>query len=385
MRDGPNLPAFVAIGESRQTDLDAAVDEALAQIAATPLRFLLAFLPAHLDAAAVAAKLEAALDGVPAFGCTTAGQITQAGYDDATLLLLGFPKAYFRCASLLLEDLTPDRAMIFGAAAQRLAQSFGRTPGWNRLALFFSDGLCKQEDLMVSTLDAALGSVPIFGGSAGDAMTFEQTRVLHGGQAHQGSAVMLLIETSLAFQGLAFDHFQPGEAQLIITEADPDERLVYEINGAPAAPEYARLVGRPVAELGHDVFAEHPMLLRQGAKHYARAISGVTDAQALSFLAAIDDGLILTLGEARGPIEALGSGLDVQAESGRPPDFILGFDCFLRRLEFEQKQMRGVVSEILSAHNVLGFNTFGEQQSGLHMNHTFVGVAFFDPVDRELI
>ena len=74
----------------------------------------------------------------------------------------------------------------------------------------------------------------------------------------------------------------------------------------------------------------------------------------------------------------------MQDVRGQGPDFILGFDCALRMLEIEQKQLRQQVSDILQDRRVLGFNTYGEQQSGVHMNQTFVGVAFFAPEPRIL-
>ena len=377
-------PEYVLIGQSRLPDPAQAVSEAASGLAGKSLCFVFAVLPACLDVHEVNAHLSKAFPGVPVFGCSSAGQITTEGYDDQALLLLGFPRVNFRCASLLFRDLRPENATTFAAEAQKQAERFRHTAGWNRFALIVADGLSKQEDLLVSTLDAVLQDVPIFGGSAGDGMKFEETFVLHDGEVHSRSAVLLLIETDLHFKGLTFDHFQPAGAQIVITSADPEDRLVHEINGAPAAEEYARLVGCDTDALSPEVFAENPMMLRHNLTHYARAISDAKPDGTLSLMAAIDDGLILTLGKASGSLQALLNGLSSQDAAGRPPDFILGFDCFLRRLEFEQKQLTSQVSDILRSHRVIGFNTYGEQKSGIHMNQTFVGVAFFKPDDRVL-
>lgn len=379
-----DAPEYIVIGQSRDANACDAVSEAVKGLQDQGLCFVFAILPATLDVLEVSSHLTDALSGVPVFGCSSAGQITTEGYDDQALVLLGFPRKNFRCASILFEDLRPDHATNFAAQAQKQAERFRHTAGWNRFALIVADGLSKQEDLLVSTLDSVLGDVPIFGGSAGDGLKFEQTFVLHEGEAHTRAAVLLLIETDLAFQGLAFDHFHPDGAQIVITAADPEDRLVYEINGAPAAQEYARLVGCDAEALSPEVFAENPMMLRHNLNHYARAISDTKASGALSLMAAIDDGLILTLGKASGSLEALVEGLSARDASGRGPDFILGFDCFLRRLEFEQKQLTRQVSDILRSHRVIGFNTYGEQKSGVHMNQTFVGVAFFKPEKRVL-
>ncbi|WP_170335216.1 FIST N-terminal domain-containing protein [Ruegeria arenilitoris] len=384
MRDLKPGPHFITTGRSLASDPHAAVEEACADIDSRTCCFVLAFIPNDLDPVEVSRGLNRKLAGVPVFGCTTAGQITELGYESDTLLLLSFPKSNFRCSSILFEELRPLDSTEIAANAQRQAERFRHTAGWNRLALVFSDGLSKQEDLLVSTLEAVVDGLPIFGGSAGDGLQYEETFVLHSGKAHSNAAVLLLIETNLRFQGIGFDHFLPIGSEIIITDADPEERVVYEINGAPAALEYARLVGCSAEDLSPLVFAENPLLLRQNLNYYVRAIREAMDGHSLSFLAAIDDGLIMTLGRGKEIIETLEAGLDVRDNAGNAPDFILGFDCVLRKLEIEQKQLSKQVSDVLQTRRVVGFNTYGEQQSGLHMNQTFVGVAFFEPEKREL-
>lgn len=374
----------VGVAVSRLRDGAAAAQEAAAQIDRGNTRFVLCFIPGGHDCSVVARTLEGALAGVPVFGCSSAGQITTRGYEDEALLLLAFPKSHFRCASELINlDGPIDAAAIVGAV-QRNAQSFRHTAGQHRLGLVFADGLSKQEDILIAALEAALPDVPLFGGSAADGLRFEETFVLHAGQARSGAAVLLLLETDLPFQALSVDHFLPAQARAIVTDADPDAREVFEINGAPAAQEYARLVGCDVSQLSPQIFAENPMLIEYRGTHYVRAISDASGDGALSFLGAIDDGLIMTLGRGREITETLRSSLDISDVQGRRPDFILGFDCVLRRLEIEQKQMAGDVSALLSAAKVFGFNTFGEQHEGVHMNQTLVGIAFFPPEGRAL-
>jgi len=382
-RDFQTSPSFVKVGRSDKLDAANAVRAAIEGIVSSETCFVLAFVPNNLDAAQVTEQLGISLGGVPVFGCTTAGQITSEGYESEALLVLAFSKKSFRCASLLFDDLRPLAETKVAERAQKLVERFRHTPNWNRLALLLTDGLSKQEDLLISVLETVLEDLPIFGGSAGDGFEFKQTFVFQNGKAHTNAAVLLLIETNLAFQGLGFDHFLPEGKQVIITESDPNERLVQEINGAPAAQEYARLVGCGVDELSPEVFAENPMLLQHHGRHYVRAINEASQIDnSLSFLAAIDDGLVLTLGQGREIIATLEAGLSVRDTQNREPDFILAFDCALRRLEFDQKDMTDAVSNVLRERRVFGFNTYGEQQSGVHMNQTFVGVAFFEPEKR---
>ena len=63
----------------------------------------------------------------------------------------------------------------------------------------------------------------------------------------------------------------------------------------------------------------------------------------------------------------------------RAPLMVLGFDCILRRLALERAGLMDRMSEIFTRYRVAGFNTYGEQHSGMHVNQTFVGMAFMPP------
>lgn len=384
MLNVPDSPSAVTVAISYEVDPVAALRDVARQIDPRDSCFMLAFVPGNMDRDEFATALDAQFQGVPVYGCTTAGQITPNGYETNALLMISFPKRHFRCATMLVTPLKPLSIKQIAADANKLAMQFQKTANWNRLALTFSDGLSKQEDMLVAALETGLGDMPVFGGSAGDALEFRETSVLHGGAFHSNAALVLLLETDLEFTGLGFDHFLPTGHHMVVTGAIPEERLVLEINGSPAATEYARLVGVSVDDLSPQVFAENPVLVRNNALYHVRAIQEVQEGGALSFFSAIDDGLLLTLGRGKEILRTLNTGLDVKSSRGKPPDFILGFDCFLRKLEIEQKHLTERASEAMRQRRVIGFNTYGEQHCGVHVNQTFVGVAFFEPRKQDL-
>ncbi|MDF9893569.1 UNVERIFIED_ORG: hypothetical protein OKW25_002716 [Pseudomonas vranovensis] len=57
----------------------------------------------------------------------------------------------------------------------------------------------------------------------------------------------------------------------------------------------------------------------------------------------------------------------------------IGCDCFLRRLELEGSDSLAEVGSFLRRQRVLGFNSYGEQFNGMHINQTFTGVAIGRP------
>ena len=63
-------------------------------------------------------------------------------------------------------------------------------------------------------------------------------------------------------------------------------------------------------------------------------------------------------------------------------DFVLGFDCILRRLDSESRQVRHKVEELYQRFGVAGFHTYGEQFNAMHLNQTLTGIAFGKPGSR---
>ena len=93
-------------------------------------------------------------------------------------------------------------------------------------------------------------------------------------------------------------------------------------------------------------------------------------------MSAIEPGTVLTLGQAGDVTQGFADALDALP---RPPLMVLGFDCILRRLAVERAGMTARMAELFARYRVAGFNTYGEQFSGMHVNQTFVGLALMPP------
>ncbi|MBA1993674.1 hypothetical protein HLX74_24070, partial [Escherichia coli] len=53
----------------------------------------------------------------------------------------------------------------------------------------------------------------------------------------------------------------------------------------------------------------------------------------------------------------------------------IGFECVLRRLDVEQRQLSREMSELYRRNKVIGFQTYGEQYRSMHVNQTLTGIA----------
>ncbi len=250
------------------------------------------------------------------------------------------------------------------------------TPSTNRFAFLLIDGLSMREESVVSALYSCLGDIPLFGGSAGDGLAFGKTHVYADGQFHEDSAVVLLVETEHPTMVFKTQHFESTDQKMVVTAADVVSRTVHELNGEPAAQEYARMVGvSSVDELDPSVFATNPVVVQIGGGSYVRSIQKVGEDNSLVFYCAIDEGLVLTIAHGMDMVEDLNRLFGEIQDTVGPPQLIIGCDCILRNLELEREQLKGQVSDLLTGHKVVGFSTYGEQYNAMHVNQTFTGVA----------
>ena len=344
-----------------------------------PFALVVLFVSPEADLDALALRLPGRFGGAPVIGCSTAGEISGAGYTEGEIVAVALPTAHFAADVLLIPDLSvlEREAQIGRLIRSRQALARAR-PDWEgEFAFLMVDGLSVREDELAAALASGLGPVPLFGGSAGDGTRFGATYVMHDGHALRNAAVLALIRTDCRVKVFSLDHLVPTEARMVVTEADPARRVVRAINAEPAAQEYARLLVKDPGQLTTFTFAAHPVAVRIGGKHHVRAIRSVEGSD-LVFFSAIDEGVVLALAEPQDMVAHLAGQMAALSAAGRPAA-ILACDCILRRMEAQEKQKTGAVSAILREHGVVGFSTYGEQLNAMHVNQTMTGVAIYPP------
>jgi len=225
-------------------------------------------------------------------------------------------------------------------------------------------------------LNAFLGHIPLLGGSAGDDLHFEHTEVFYQGQFFRNAAVLLVINTQHPFSSFSHHHLQPKQEKMVVTHADAAHRRVYELNGQPAAQEYAKLCNLPAHQLTNLQFALHPLTIKIGDSYYARSVQQAHDDGSLSFYSAIELGVVLTDAAPHNLVQQTSLWLNQLQQDIGPPQLVLTFDCILRYLEIEHSKLHQPMNRLLQNYNMAGFSTYGEQMGGSHLNHTFTGVYF---------
>jgi hypothetical protein len=360
----------------------AAVQELAAAIGQPDMGLVMIFASSAFDPEHLARALQQHFGAATVIGCTTAGEIGPAGYLEGSLSGVSFHRDDLAFETAVLEGLSSFEFREGQRFAHSLKEALRlRVPELvpeRAFAFMLIDGLCRREEGVARAFYDGIEGIALVGGSAGDDLSFRETRVLAGGRFINDAALLVVAATPFPLTVFKTQHFVGTEERLVVTGAIPEKRTVTEINGCPAADEYARAVGIEIDRLNPMIFASHPMVVRIGDADFVRSIQKMNPDGSLIFYCAIDEGIVFRVACGVDMVDNLAAALDAVAARVGPPALILGCDCILRYLETKQRDIAERVGALLARNNVVGFSTYGEQFCGVHINQTFTGVAFGD-------
>ncbi len=364
-------------GHANAADAAREIRDAFADYA--PQHIIL-FFSLKYDAQELATAIAEYFPGIPVTGCSTAGEITPSGNSDGGLVVIAFPQTRFRVFSQTIEDLSLTSVDQASRAARQLKSRLDLPSTTdacdNVFSILLVDGLLNVEEQVAAAINWALGDIQLIGGSAGDNLIFDNTVLISNGRVLRNAAILLIAQTDVPFQVFNTQNFVPTETKLVVTAADPEKRIVYELNAEPAGKEYADAIGLMASDLGPLSFASYPLVVRVGGDYYCRSIRNMNNDGSLSFFCAIDEGLVFTVARPNDILDSTRTSLESLRNSVGDLDVIIGFECILRRLDAENRQVRRDLTQIYREFGVVGFQTYGEQFNAMHLNQTLTGIAF---------
>lgn len=369
----------IGVASSRSPAAHDAVAE-LRSALSGEFQHIIALFSIDYDAGELTRGLAAAFPDASVSGCSTAGAFGPGGLIENGVLLIAFPRHGFRVHAAVIEDVGAsgvERAseIVRGLKAGISAQADGKLSE-RVFGILLVDGLSNAEETLVAAVHWAFGDIQLIGGSAGDGLSFNQTALIHNGRILKRSAIVMMVESDYPFRIFKTSNFEPTPIKLVVTAADTEKRTVYELNAEPAAREYAAAIGLLPDELGPFSFASYPLVVKVGGDYYCRSIRNMNPDGSLSFFCAIDEGLVFTVARPKDMLSSTERTLmDIDRTLGGI-DMVVGFDCVLRRLDAENRQIRRQMEDLYRAFRVVGFHTYGEQHNSMHLNQTLTGVAF---------
>ena len=372
-----NIKTIVAV--SKSIDALKASEELQKQLNHPDIDFVLFYCSAVYQLDELAAAMTKCFKNIDIVGCTTAGEFTRGGCEQKSIAAIGFSSKYFTINAKQVEsmanfDIVDAQNTINELTEKCRLKEFAPIKE-NSFLLTLIDGLSTKEEQFLQALNSATGGIPHFGGSAGDDVNLANTHVFYQNKFHQQAAIVILINTKCPFEVFNCNHIKCPTEKLVVTEASIDNRTVYELNAMPAAIEYAKLLNIDINDLTPEVFSLHPLAVKVGGQYYIRSIQKVNvDDLSLTFYCAIDVGIVLTAVDMDDIFNSLNTKLENITQRFGKPELVLACDCFLRRIEIEQKELREQAKSLYAKYNIAGFNSYGEHINGIHLNQTFAGV-----------
>ncbi|QDU55268.1 FIST N-terminal domain-containing protein [Aeoliella mucimassa] len=369
-------------GVSTATDGSLAVSEATADWGTEP-QMVLAFVSTAQDAGDVAAALAHKFPHSHIVGCTTAGEHLSGRHLHGSLVLTGIDSEDLTWSTALLTDLDHlDESRVSRTVEQMLHELdiYKYTQLDRCFCLSFIDGLSMKEEVTSALIADALQGVPLLGGSAGDDVKFEKTEVIHNSLACSDAVVLTIAHSRVPFKVLKHQHFTTTPISLVVTEVDTAARRVYELDGYPALSAYAHAIGLNPEQVTEEVILKNPVTFSCNGEIYVRSIQEVMPDGSLIFYCGVEEGMVLEIGAHNHMSTSLKTELDNLADNFGPIDFLLMCNCVLRAQEADSEDSHDQLGDILSetCRTSIGFDTYGEQLNGLHINQTMVALALRD-------
>jgi hypothetical protein len=181
--------------------------------------------------------------GIDIIGATSAGEFIN-GYEtkgETVMLLFDINKNDY---CILFEDIG-ERTLNDAATnmTKRALQKFDKPAFILCSTMLSAEGKILYGETLIRSIEKLVGSqVNIFGGMAGDDITFTGTYVFTNDQSTDyGMAALVLNEDKISLYGMAISGWKPIGVLRTVTKSDGN--LIYTIDNEPALEMYLRFLG----------------------------------------------------------------------------------------------------------------------------------------------
>lgn len=342
---------------------------------------LLVFASYQVPTAELARALAARFPRTQVVGCTSSGEIGPDGVVEGSVAALAFYAPAVKAGVGIARELRGQSLTASRDAVTAAAAAIGRTPTAldprRHVAITLFDGRSSLAEGFCLATAASAPQIQFVGGACSDLIGGEpRTRTFAGEQVIEGGAVVALLETDVPFQVIAWEHMVPTPVKVVVTAADPDQRLLMELDGKPALDRYRELVaelgGTPITDT--ESASVFPFARYVEGKPYVRSVYNI-EGQALRMASAVETGQILRLMRTGDLVGSTERELERADQLVGGMCAVVAFSCMARQFEAERFGLVDGLAALYQRFPVVGFHTFGEQLGATLVNHTLTGLA----------
>jgi len=183
-------------------------------------------------------------EGIDIIGATSSGEFINGHQSESetAVMLLNINKSDY---SILIEDIG-ERSLDEAASnlAKAALQKFSKPAFILCSTLLSANGKMIDGETLVRNIEKITGpNISMFGGMAGDDITFTGTYVFTANQSTDyGMAVLVLNEEKIKLYGMAISGWKPMGVSRTVTNSEGN--LIYTIDNKPALEMYLRFLGK---------------------------------------------------------------------------------------------------------------------------------------------
>lgn len=313
--------------------------------------------------------IESAFPGVPMVGCSTSGEITNAGPSKESVVAMAFSSDQMHFTVGIGKPVKGNEREAGRALANDIKS---KAPEEVTSMIIFSDVLgANGTEISRGVLDVFGINFVMVGGAAGDDLNFKDTHEYYNGKVLSGYTVGVGLSGNYKKAFGAKHGWEPVGATKIVTKAKGT--MVYEIDGKPAFETYKEYLGDRADEIKNGILNQmaltYPLGMRvEGIDGYMiRVPLGFNDDGSIAFGAEVIEGtkVNIMLGTQEKSVEAaLDAARNVAAEfKDAPPKALFISDCIARKklygpnVAHEIEEVKKIIGEDVP---LVGFYSYGQ-------------------------
>ena len=355
-------------------------------------------------------------------GCTTASEISSAGYSKESCVAMAISSDYIKIGvgvglnvdkdpvkattkafKKSTENLKIDKYL--DAYAQFLTMKRKSTEELIKYSPFHLISIIQgplkkagREDEVVYALRKLAGqSVPITGGSSADDFNFKASYQFYNGKIYREALVLMAMLSHVKISTGAESGFIPTDKSFVVTKCNG--RVIHELDNKPAAKVLAKAYGMTVKQIGKwetngyqkcfFLNEKNPLLIAESPGVYRVAVFHmVNDDGSVVIGSGTVNHAAITIGQAKKKdiINAAPMALKSSIKNiGGNPAAIICFDCDLRLMALKEDILKEhkQIKKVIKKTPIIGFYTNGEQcflgdSLSVHVNYTITALVISD-------
>ncbi len=361
---------------SQKTTASEAVKDIRSSFGEVDPKLIIFFVSSSYNPDDIAKEVQSHFQSSVAVGCTTSGEIVTGKMLKESIVAMALDADIISDLNVqIVENISGDFSL---ESSMKGFSDYFNQPIRNMnideyVGIILADGMSGAEERLMDSL-GNFTDVIFIGGSAGDDLKFNETFIFYEGKAYKDAALLTMLKPGVEFSFIKTQSFQSLGKVLEASKVNEAAREVIEFNNKPAADAYAEALGVSVEKI-NDYFFENPVAIVSENDMFIRSPRALNDDKSISFYCNMKEGSNVTLVENTNIIQDTQDALDAKNKEMGGIQGLLNFNCILRTLELESKNLVGKYEMIFSTIPTVGFSTYGESFIG-HINQTATILAF---------